>query len=134
MKRNRVLTAALILFCFSHSSPASCNKAIVFYLPINIEEYVPGGFSNSNIKSVAAEKWAITEPSRIQRLLNILNAGKSHSYEDGSTRAQIECGDETFYLNKEGDVQSNGRSIRISIKKFLQFRDSLRPDELLKSD
>jgi hypothetical protein len=124
--------ALLLFLCFS--SQAGCNKATIYYLPLKIEEYSPGGFSNANIKSVAAEKWVVTEPERIQRLLAILNTGSKHVYEDGRTRALIECGDEKFFLNKDGDVQGNGSSIRISINKFLQFYDSLRPSERVSLD
>ncbi len=124
--------AAALAFClFSYSSFADCDKAIIYYLPLYIEEYSPGNFSNSNIKSTAAEKWAVTESTRIRELMKILKTGRAHPYEDGRTRALIECGDKKFFLNKDGDVQSNGSSIRIDVKKFLQFHDSLRPDERL---
>jgi hypothetical protein len=126
-----VQIAALMLFFLSQTSLASCDKATIFYLPLHVEEYSPGGFSNSNIKSTAAERWVVTEPARIQQLLKILRKGRAHSYEDGRTRALVECGDEKFFLNKDGDVESNGSSIRINLKKFLEFHDSLRPSERL---
>jgi hypothetical protein len=132
----KIVQGAALMFCllFSHGSFASCDKATIFYLPLNIEEYTPGGFSNSNIKSTAAEKWMVTEPARIQQLLKILRKGHAHPYEDGRTRALIECGDNKFYLNKDGDVEINGSSIRIDLRKFLKFHDSLRPDERLSLD
>jgi hypothetical protein len=101
---------------------------------LQIEEYSPGGFSNANIRVVAAEKWVVTEPERVQRLLAILNTGGKHAYEDGRTRALIECGNERFFLNKDGDVQSNESTIRINISRFLRFHDSLKPSERVPLD
>jgi hypothetical protein len=60
--------------------------------------------------------------------------GRAHPYEDGRTRVLIECGETTFFVNKDGDVQSHGASIRIDLKKFFAFHDSLRPDERLPLD
>jgi len=120
--------AVLFLFC-ENSFAATCNEAIIYFVQFNLEEYVPS-YSNDNIRSKAAEKWKLTEPSRIEELMRILRSSSPHQYRDGLTRAAVECGKRTFFINVGGEVEtSRGRTYRINVQDFLRFHDSLRPTE-----
>lgn len=124
----------LLLTLVSQSSLAGCGMATLYYVPFSIEEYVPGGFTDTNIKSKAAEKWAITNPVRIKKLLKILRTGRAHAYDDGLTRALLDCGKDQFFINKDGQVRADGISIKIDLKAFLMFHDGLLPEERVAMD
>lgn len=119
----------VLFFACESSFAGRCNEAIIYFVPFNLEEYVPS-YSNENIRSKAAEKWKLTDPLRIDELMAILKPSSPHRYRDGLTRAVVECGKKTYFINVGGEVETTrGRTYRINVQHFLQFHDSLRPTE-----
>jgi hypothetical protein len=127
--------AFIALSLFSYDIRATtCDRAIIYFIPFGIEEYTPMYFNN-NIRKKAAEKWAVTDPVRIAQLMSIVSGGTRYGYRDGYTRAAIECGKITFFINKEGGVEtSSGESFKINVRKFVKFHDSLTANERVPLD
>lgn len=67
--------------------------------------------------------------------MKLVSHGVHTYYTDGYTRAAVECGKMTLFINLQGDVEtSKGDAYKIDTKEFLRFHDSLRPTEHLLRD
>jgi hypothetical protein len=132
--RPAIMMAWLLMADASYA--ADCEKAFIFFTPFNLEEVIPR-YTNENIRSIAIERFAVSDPDRIARLLEIVQNGPRHTYDyTYATRAAIECGRKLFFIDKYGDVEATeiGDSehvnrYRIDRKAFLHYHDMLRSDE-----
>jgi hypothetical protein len=126
MRISLIAKLFLVTLVFGNFSIAG-EGATIYYVPIGVETYAP--ITSETIRSAAQEKWVITEPSRIQQLLSILRGGTPHPFDDADVRAVIYYGDDTFFLNRAGEVKSHLGSKLINVSGFSKFYSTLRSEE-----
>ncbi len=79
-----------------------------------------------------AEKWTITNESKVARLTQLLSQGHKHKFDEEMVRVAAIVGGQTYFLDAYGVVKKGAMSYRIDKKQFLEFRDSLNSNEIEK--
>jgi hypothetical protein len=118
----RVILAFSWLF-FSANAFGGSVAAVVYFVPFEIETYVP--ITRSTITCDAREKWTISEGFHTSQLTNLLIPSDYATFDTKRVRVRIDFGKQIYYIDATGTAQKGSLNFKTDKIAFLRFANSL---------